>query len=104
MKLILFFNFSTWSAAFGLEDGMYFFDNRIEAALFYNFDGTRDSPRDIGLGTFSWLSALGLEDGMYFVRNDDNIAYFYNFDETADSDRNISLGTGSWRFATAVRR
>ena len=82
--------------------GMYFGNNSVNTALFYNLDRTRDSSKDISLGTGDWLSALALEDGMYFVDDTLNRARFYNLDRTRDSTRDINLGTGTWEASLSL--
>ena len=79
-----------------MTDGFYVINDTDNRATFYNLDRTRNSRRDINLGSGVWEGGIDLSDGFYIIDRNNRIATFYNLDRSRDSARDIDLGTGQW--------
>lgn len=93
-----------WNAAEGaVSDGTTLWvigGSRGQDAEATDLPSTRNTAKDINLGTGRWWGATFARETLYFIDDRQDFARAYNVNTRArDSAKDISLGTGVWRSA-----
>lgn len=85
-----------------MPNRLIFVNRSATTAVFYDFDGNRQSSDDIALGTGDWRGIVATNDRIHFINRTTNSTNAYDFDGSRQSGDDIALGTGSWNGAIAT--